>query len=257
MNNLSNIFKAEANQSIAGGKNQLALTAKLTTESTVICNDLLADLNSQEDGAGKVRAMMEDNGAMNSEVSHYLTTTGYIGEWLKEASKDEAIKMLKSQQSKRSRAKSATMTLTNFKTMVTAAIAEELLRRNHSIVRAAGGTGARTAELVLTDEMITSYTNDQALLGKAIRNVQSKKSIMKSKADFNEESEGWQALLSYEASLKSLRTTGGVDAKTAEKAKKADEVETMLSSIDVSKMKKDDLAAALEQMKSMMMSDNR
>lgn len=258
MNNLSNIFKAEGAQQIAGGKNQLALTARLTQESMKIAEDMIANYNTLENGGNKVLDMIDNNLEMNAEVVHYVDAEGYDNTWLMEINKDEAIKMLKSQQSKRSRAKSATMTLNTFKVMLTAAIAEELLRSTHDIARTTGGGGAKSAPLILTDEMIAGYTADQGALGKAIRNVQSKKSIMKAKADFDEYSDQYQALLTYEASLKSLRTgSAPVDTKMVEAAKKAEEVKSMVETMDITKMKKDDMAAALEQMKELMFSDAR
>lgn len=253
MNKLSNIFNAEA-QITAGGKNQLALTANLTQVSTVIANDIINRIDADDNAAAIVSNMYADYNALNHEIAIQLEAHPTDIEWLQEISTEDAIKMLKSQQSKRSRARSTTMTLTNFKTMLTAAVAEELLRRAHNITRSAGGSSRRT-ELVLTEEMVDAYTADQAKLAKAIRNVQSKKSIMKKKPDFDEASEEWMKLLEYEASLKALRTNStAVDTQTIEKAKKADEFEQMLTDIDPTKMKKDELAAALEQMKSMMLS---
>jgi hypothetical protein len=112
--------------------------------------------------------------------------------------------MLKSQQSKRSRAKSKTMTLDNYKTLMTAAIAENIIRLVTG--REKSYTGARQAGTVdYTIEQLEAFAADQHALRKEIRNVQSKKSIMKSKADFSESDERWLALLKAEQMLKDLR----------------------------------------------------
>ena len=53
---------------------------------------------------------------------------------------DTVESMLKSQQSKRSRAKGKAMTLDNYKTLMTAAIAEDILRELYNKPKQAGGT---------------------------------------------------------------------------------------------------------------------
>lgn len=253
MNNLSGVFNSETTV-VKGGKNQLALTANLTQVSTIIANDIVNRIDNDDNAESIVLSMYQDNNVLNHEVAIQLEAHPTDIEWLQSISIDDAVKMLKSQQSKRSRAKSATMSLTNFKTMLTAAVAEELLRRAHSISRTTVGA-SRMTELVLTDEMIETYKNDQTKLAKAIRNIQSKKSVMKKKENFDESSEEWMKLLEYETALKSLRSnSNAVDMKTIEKAKKADEVEQMLTNLDTSKMKKADLEEALEKMKLMMLS---
>ena len=59
---------------------------------------------------------------------------------------DTVESMLKSQQSKRSRAKGKAMTLDNYKTLMTAAIAEDILRELYNKPKQAGGAKRRGAD---------------------------------------------------------------------------------------------------------------
>lgn len=91
---------------------------------------------------------------------------------------DTVESMLKSQQSKRSRAKGKAMTLDNYKTLLTAAIAEDILRELYNKPKQAGGT-KRRGSVEFTAEQLDALSADQVQLRKEIRNIQSKKSIMK------------------------------------------------------------------------------
>ena len=115
--------------------------------------------------------------------------------------------MLKSQQSKRSRCKSKAMTMDNYKSMMTAAIAEKIIRLATGKTKNAVGVRRGTGTVTFSDEELEALRVDQEQLKKELRNVQSKKSIMKSKADFSEEDERWQALLVAEEQLKSIRVS--------------------------------------------------
>lgn len=120
---------------------------------------------------------------------------------------DTVESMLKSQQSKRSRAKSKAMTIDNYRTLLTAAIAEDILRDLYNKPKQAGGVKHRST-VDFTPAQLEELAADQGQLRKEIRNIQSKKSIMKSKADFDESSEAWQQLLKVELMLKDLRVGG-------------------------------------------------
>jgi hypothetical protein len=92
--------------------------------------------------------------------------------------------MLKSQQSKRSRAKSKAMTLDNYTTLLTAAIAEDIIREIYNKPKSAGGFHRAAGTVDYTIDQLQALHDDQEALRKEIRNVQSKKSIMKSKNPF-------------------------------------------------------------------------
>jgi hypothetical protein len=86
---------------------------------------------------------------------------------------------------------------------MTGAIAENLLRMAMNKEKQNGG---RTAGNVgYTDAEIQELIKDQDKLRKVLRNVQSKKSIMKSKEGFSEKDERWLELLATEEMLKGLR----------------------------------------------------
>lgn len=148
---------------------------------------------------------------------------------------DTVESMLKSQQSKRSRAKGKAMTLDNYKTMMTAAIAEDILRELYNKPKQAGGT-KRRGSVEFTTEQLDALSADQVQLRKEIRNIQSKKSIMKSKADFDESSEAWQQLLTVESMLKGLRV-GGRGSTVVEVDTTRDALAGVLDGVDIEHLK--------------------
>lgn len=148
---------------------------------------------------------------------------------------DTVESMLKSQQSKRSRAKGKAMTLDNYKTLMTAAIAEDILRELYNKPKQAGGT-KRRGSVEFTTEQLDALSADQAQLRKEIRNIQSKKSIMKSKADFDESSEAWQQLLTVESMLKGLRV-GGRGSTVVEVDTTKDALADVLEGVDIEHLK--------------------
>ena len=148
---------------------------------------------------------------------------------------DTVESMLKSQQSKRSRAKGKAMTLDNYKTLMTAAIAEDILRELYNKPKQAGGAKRRGA-VEFTAEQLDALSADQVQLRKEIRNIQSKKSIMKSKADFDESSEAWQQLLTVESMLKGLRV-GGRGSTVVEVDTTKDALADVLDGVDIEHLK--------------------
>ena len=148
---------------------------------------------------------------------------------------DTVESMLKSQQSKRSRAKGKAMTLDNYKTLMTAAIAEDILRELYNKPKQAGGA-KRRGSVEFTAEQLDALSADQVQLRKEIRNIQSKKSIMKSKADFDESSEAWQQLLTVESMLKGLRV-GGRGSTVVEVDTTKDALAGVLEGVDIEHLK--------------------
>ncbi len=144
--------------------------------------------------------------------------------------------MLKSQQSKRSRTKSKSMTLDNYSTLMTATIAESLLRELYNKPKSAAFGNRRSSTVDYTPAELERYADDQDALRKEIRNIQSKKSIMKSKADFDESSEQWLALLKAEQMLKDLR----VNATVVEVDHTKDKLKELLAGKDIEHLKSAD-----------------
>lgn len=98
------------------------------------------------------------------------------------------------------------MTLHNYKTLMSAAVAEYIIRA--TIDKPKQSRARREGIYEYTDEELAIFAEDQDDLRREIRNLQSKKSIMKSKEDFDEGGTEWEALLKVEAQLKALRIPG-------------------------------------------------
>lgn len=161
--------------------------------------------------------------------------------------------MLKSQQSKRSRCKSKDMTLDNYTSMLTAAIAETLIRLVTG--KEKGNYGGRSGGVVeYSDERLKQLAEDQEALRKEIRNLQSKRSIMKSKAGFDEEDERYIALLAAEDQLKAFRIPAGGTTKIVVDETK-DSLKELLAEVNPHDLKAAELKQLLESIKGMAFAD--
>lgn len=161
--------------------------------------------------------------------------------------------MLKSQQSKRSRSKGKAMTLDNYITLLTAAIAEDILRTLYDKPKSAGGFGRSTGTVDYTGAQLEALAEDQEALRKEIRNIQSKKSIMKSKADFDESDERWLALLKAEQQLKDLRVGGRSYIVEVDRTK--DALTELLAGADIGKLKAAEAHEMLEAISKLVQND--
>ena len=99
--------------------------------------------------------------------------------------------------------------------MLTGAVAENLLRIAAISPKTAGGGGARRATVSYSEEELEAFKSDPEALRRALRNVQSKKYIYKSKADFDPKSERWQELIMVEEQLKAIRDGQTVEVEKA------------------------------------------
>ena len=180
---------------------------------------------------------------------------------VKKAEHDATIdKMIKSQQSKRSRSKSKAMTQDNYTTLMVGAVAENLLRLVSGKEKSSVGHSSLAKPIEYDEAAIEIYKADKEKLNKEIRNIQSKKSIMKSKAGLDDQSEGWLKLLGAESMLKGLR--GDAAASTVTKViipayvKPLVEVKKLVDEstdgIDVAKMKGADAKELLAKIIEMM-----
>lgn len=236
MTNINNIFANANNNNTTENSRSLAGTARLTSIANELAGEFMAKLSELDENS--VVAAMHDNNLLDELIRSTITidVTDEDREFFAELDDRTADGMLKSQQSKRSRCKSKDMTQDNFRSMVSAAIAELIIRSVYGKAKNATVGGGRKVNVSYTDEELELLANDQEALKRAIRNVQSKKSIMKSKAGFDETSEGWLQLLEVEAQLKSRRVQ-----TTQTKTVKVDEtkaaVAELLAGADISKMK--------------------
>ena len=236
---------------VTSKSNQHTKTADLTRIAEDVAKDIL---RKAEADAEKYQQLILDSqkshNVMDRLINELYDLTTVDIEFLKTESEEVLDKMIKSQQSKRSRTKRKEMTLDNYLTMLTGAVAENLLRIAANKPKAAGGGGARRSSVRYSEEELEAFKNDPEALRKALRNVQSKKSIYKSKADFDPKSERWQELLAVEAQLKAIRD--GQSAEAARAIEKTQSLEEMLATVDTKDLKASDAKEMLEQIKQML-----
>lgn len=249
---LKDLFANNTNQTTSrGGGSQLNGTAELTRISADIAREILKQAEADpEKFADKIVESQKSHDAMDALINEIYDLKQVDIEFLKNESEEVIDRMIKSQQSKRSRAKSKEMTLENYITMLTGAVAENLLRIAANKPKSAGGGGVRRGTVRYSEEELEAFKHDPEALKRAIRNVQSKKSIYKSKADFDPESEKWQELLEVEAQLKAIRDGQSAEAERAIETTRS--LEEMLVTVDLKDLKAADAKNMLESIKQML-----
>lgn len=248
------LFEPEVKVTAAGRQNQLSMTGHLTAHASRLADNITQVLTADpEQWRNKVLASQKSHDAMDDLINEIVELREESYDYLQGLDEEELEKMLRSQQSKRSRAKSKTMTFENYRTMMIGAIAENILRLVANKPKSAGGY-SEYGDVSLSEEQVEELLNDPEKLKKAIRNVQSKKSIMRSKAGFSEDDPRFQQLLAVEAELKSIRDQGTEELN--EKAKQALEAqelaEQMLASIDTEDLSGEDAKNLLNSIKEIM-----
>ena len=242
-----------ASKEVTSRSNQLSSTAELTRIAADVAREVLrrADADVEKYQAIIVESM-QSHDAMDKLIAEIYDLKQVDISFLKDESAEILDRMIKSQQSKRSRAKSKAMTLENYLTLLTGAVAENLLRLAANKPKTAGGGGVRRTSVAYSEEELEAFKHDPEALKRAIRNVQSKKSIYKAKADFDEKSERWQELLAVEAQLKAIRDGQTIEAEKA--IEKANQLEEMLATIDPKELKAADAKELLDSIKQMLAS---
>lgn len=243
---------AENSSNTTTNARSLAGTAQLTAVANELVNAAISKLNdSLEEYRADFDASKGDHSAMDKLLAQLINFDTIDVEFIKQLDEATVDGMLKSQQSKRSRAKSKAMTLDNYKSMMSGAIAENLIRKATGKVKSAGGARRMSGSVDFSAEQLEALREDQERLKKEIRNIQSKKSIMKSKADFSENDERWQALLVAEEQLKSVRvSTGGTKVVKVDETK--EKLAEMLSDLDPSSLKAADSKEMLARIKELL-----
>lgn len=243
-NEMNNLFATVNNASTAGNRG-LSGTAQLTNLAGSIASDIIKVMNDNIDEyADDIRASQYDNDAMDKLIEKVNPLSEADIDFLKEIDEDTLDGMLKSQQSKRSRCKSKAMTMDNYRALMTGAIAENLIRLATGKEKHAGGPRRMAGSVDYTIEQLQELSEDQERLKREIRNVQSKKSIMKSKADFDFNDERYQALLRAEQQLKDMRVSGSsiVEVDTTKNA-----LTDLVQGVDISNLKAADAKELLAQ----------
>lgn len=248
--NLNTLF-ASKEQETSTSTRSLAGTAQLTSlASTLTATCLKAVEANIADFHELLTKSKSSHDAMDELIAKTIALDTVDVGFLKELDEETLNAMLKSQQSKRSRSKSKTMTMENYRTMMTAAIAENLIRTATGNAKNATGTRRRAGQIGYTDEQLAELAADQEKLRKEIRNIQSKKSIAKSKKDFDETSDTWQELLKAEEQLKSMRTNGGGTTKTVIVDTTKERLSELFAMVkDINTMKPADAKKLLEEIK--------
>lgn len=243
---------ANENEVTTNGGRELEGTAQLVNISNTLAANVLrsAEVDGGEEMLQRIALSMTDTKVLDDLAKEAATDESVDTEFLTTIDETVLESMLKSQQSKRSRCKSKTMTTDNYTSMLSAAIAEFFIRKalgkeKSAINRSRGGA------IEITSERLEELAADQEALRKEIRNVQSKKSIMKSKAGFSEDDERWQALLVVEEQLKAIRETRTSRAvgKVVEEDPLRDMLKGMLAEVDPQNMKAADLKELLKAVK--------
>jgi len=250
MANINTLFATTTDEAKKASTRNLTGTARLTQLASAYADEFIRVAGTDKIDDEALQAALKNNNELDALIREALTidVSDEDTEFFLELGNNAGEKMLKSQQSKRSRCKGKAMTADNFRNLLTAAIAECILRDVFGLEKNAGVGAARRSSLDYTEEELDALAADQVALKKAIRNIQSKKSIMKSKAGFDPSSEQWQQLLEAETLLKSRRE------KTARtRTVKVDETKaalaTLLTDVDTSKLTKaqlSDLIASIQ-----------
>lgn len=245
---MNNLFAMNMEESQVS--NQMEKTAQLTTQSGLIANDILkaiayCDEENRPTIEELVRQSMNNHEKMDDIIMQLADLRSENVDYLRKESSDTIYKMIKSQQSKRSRSKGKLMTMDNYRTMLIGAIAENLLRVASGKSKYQSSTGANEDALYSDEELQKLAMNHQEI-ARIIRNWQSKKSIMKQKKDFYAENPRWLHILAVEEQLKNARD--GVTSKSFNNAVVL-KLRTALSTVtNVSDLKGKDAAAMLQQM---------
>ena len=202
---INNLFATE-NIAAANNSRNLSGTAQLTSLASDIAATIIRTMNEDIEGYKEsIQRSQTDSNFMDELIKQFTAYEEADIDFLKELDEDTIDGMLKSQQSKRSRCKSKAMTLDNYRALMTGAIAENLIRKATGKAKNAVGARRVSGSVEYTIEELEALNADQDKLRKEIRNVQSKKSIMKSKAGFSEDDERWIALCKAEQQLKDMR----------------------------------------------------
>lgn len=242
---MNNLFATENNATTVGSRG-LTGTAQLTSIASNIAAEIIRTMNEDiEEYTADIKASQSDNNAMDKLIERVRPLSADDANFLNDIGEEVIEGMLKSQQSKRSRCKSKTMTMDNYRALMTGAIAENLIRLVTGKEKNSSGPHRHAGVVDYTIEQLQQLEADQEKLKKEIRNVQSKKSIMKSKADFDENDERYQALLKAEQQLKDMRIGTTVEIVEVDKTK--DSLSELLAGKDIHDLKAADSKELLEQ----------
>lgn len=246
---MNNLFATEIKTESANAR-QLNGTAELTRISSNHASEMIKYMDANiEEYREKLQQSTKDMSLLDSLIEDIVQIDDAEVSFLLEI-EDETIEgMLKSQQSKRSRTKSKVMTLDNYKNLVTAAIAEHIIRETCNKPKMHGGP-RRAGKVDYTPAELEYFEANQDELKKEIRNIQSKKSIMKSKEGFDETDERWLALLKAEQMLKDLRVGGTTTVIEVDTTK--NELAQLMTDINIDELMADEAIDLLKKIEELL-----
>ncbi len=212
------------------GRRSLNGTAALQAVAAGIATDVFNKVQAESNAKELVANSAETHYNMDRLVMTFTDLSEVNISFLLELSDPEIAAMQKSQASKRSRCKSAEMTMENYMNMMNACVCELLIRRvtgKEKGIRTGGGSrGTRTTLVYREDQIVALEGNREAIL-REIRNLASKKSIYKNSEQFDEESERWSDILEAEGQLKALRD----ELPATARAPRTNKLQTQLMSL--------------------------
>lgn len=211
---MSELFAAVEEVPAEEGKRGIPGATILKSAATVLATQIMgkipqASANGDEEFLQLIKDSQTSVAALDTLVKQECGEA-LVNDEVKHFGEEEVAKLLKSNQSNRSRRKNMPMTQPNYMEYLTAACAEWILRESCGITKNANPFGGGRQAMVINDETIAQLADDQDALGKAIRNLQSKKSTYKAK---HQDQENWEQdaeyveILDQLEKLKAVRTT--------------------------------------------------
>lgn len=221
------------------GLRRLDCTAALVQYSDEKARNLLNTVNGNKEFEDLLKQSFSDSSAQDKLIADVLGSLST--ESVSEADEPQLKKLLASQQSKRSRAKGKDMTVANYLAMMSAAIAETIIRTTLGQPRGtAGQTG--TALVVLTDEELQAYSKDLDLTNRKIRSLQSWCSTHK---HLGVDGPEYAIVRGNIAALQALRPAS-TSIKVVKEDPRITEIRSKLSNVDISKLKAAEKDALVE-----------
>lgn len=253
---INELFDTKTNGATVSSRS-LSGTAELTRISQNAAVRIIREMEEQiDDYREKIAKSANDSKAMDDLLEEFRPWVDIDDESELRHLDDATVEgMLKSQQSKRSRTKGKTMTLDNYTTLMTATIAEHILRELYNKPKSASFANRRAGIVDYTPAELEAYAEDQEALRREIRNIQSKKSIMKSKEGFDESSEQWQALLKAEMMLKDLRVGGHSSVVEVDTTK--NQLKEKLAEVNIEDLDEEGRAELLASIQQMIAEENK
>lgn len=263
----ASLFVTSTTNNASTVRRQLEGSTQLTSLSTEIATKVLDTAMADRTKLELIAASQTDMNALDQLVTENYDLQSVNVEFLRKLDADTIDGLLKSNMSKRSHCKSKEMTMDNYRSMMAGLIAELLIRRatGNEKGKAFGTAGSRGTTGLFSDEALATLAADQEDLRREIRNLQSKKSILKkkllaSKAEDKEfvgtddeyfnTNDQWKLLCAIEDQLFGIRidgVRGARPAKTVTVDTTKNALSEKLADVDISNLKAADAKKLLEE----------